>query len=193
MSLGTFFRDYVYIPLGGNKKGKLRQVFNLFIVWALTGLWHGASWSFVLWGIYFFVLLVLEKFVYGKFLQKHKIIGRAYLLIAVYFGWVFFKFTKFPLIGTVLSGMFCLNGNPFITYEAASFISGYIFFFIICAIACTPVIKHVKNFLIKHAKNNLAVSFIYRTADILSPTALIILSAITLVGNSYNPFIYFQF
>lgn len=193
MSLSTFFRDYVYIPLGGNRKGTPRQILNLFIVWGLTGLWHGASWNFVLWGLYFFVLLVLEKFIFNKFLNKHKIIGRFYLLAAVYFGWVFFKFTEFPIIGSVLKGMFCLNENPFSTYEATSFVSGYIFFFIICCFACTPVVKTVKKLLLKASKTSLPANIIYRAVDIAAPVLLILLAAITLVGDSYNPFLYFQF
>ena len=193
MSLSSFFRDYVYIPLGGNRKGKGRQVFNLFAVWGLTGLWHGASWNFVLWGLYFFVLLILEKFVFGKLIEKHNLISRIYLLISVYFGWVLFKFTDFTILGTVLKGMFGLNGNPASTYEAASFISGYIFFFIICCVACTPVIKTIKKLLIKHGKSSRPVNITYRVLDIALPLVLILLASISLVGDSYNPFLYFQF
>lgn len=193
MSLSTFFRDYVYIPLGGNRKGTLRQILNLFIVWALTGLWHGAAWNFVLWGLYFFVLLVLEKFVFGKFLNKHRIIGRIYLLTTVYFGWIFFKFTDFGLLGSVLKGMFCLNSNPISTYESLTFVSGYIFFFIICAVSCTPVVKYLKKKLITLGKASAVMNTAYRLCDIASPAILIILSSITLVGDSYNPFLYFQF
>lgn len=193
MSLSTFFRDYVYIPLGGNRKGKLRQVFNLFAVWGLTGLWHGASWNFVLWGLYFFVLLILEKFIFGKYLEKVKIAGRIYLLITVFFGWVLFKFTDFTILGTVLKGMFGLNGNPASTYEAASFLSGYIFFFIICCVACTPVAKTAKKLMIKFGKTNRPVNIAYRVLDIALPLVLILLASISLVGDSYNPFLYFQF
>ncbi len=193
ISLSSWFRDYVYIPLGGNRKGTPRQILNLFVVWGLTGLWHGASWNFVLWGLYFFVLLVLEKFIFKKFLEKHKVIGRFYLLATVYFGWVFFKFTEFPILGSVLKGMFCLNSNPFSTYEATSFITGYIFFFIICCIACTPVVKFVKKLLLKASKTSLPANIIYRGIDIAAPVLLILLAAITLVGDSYNPFLYFQF
>ncbi len=193
MSLSTFFRDYVYIPLGGNRKGKLRQVFNLFAVWGLTGLWHGASWNFVLWGLYFFVLLILEKFIFGKYLEKVKIAGRIYLLVTVFFGWVLFKFTDFTILGTVLKGMFGLNGNPASTYEAASFLSGYIFFFIICCVACTPVAKTAKKLMIKFGKTNRPVNIAYRVLDIALPLVLILLASISLVGDSYNPFLYFQF
>ena len=193
MSLSTFFRDYVYIPLGGNRRGKLRQIFNLFAVWALTGLWHGASWNFVLWGLYFFVLLILEKFIFGKYLEKFKIVGRIYLLTTVYFGWVLFKFTDFSILGAVLKGMFGLNGNPASSYEAASFLSGYIFFFLICAVACTPVAKTAKKLLIKYGKRSTAVNITYRAIDIALPLVLILLASVTLVGDSYNPFLYFQF
>ncbi len=193
MSLSTFFRDYVYIPLGGNRKGKVRQVFNLFAVWGLTGLWHGASWNFVLWGLYFFVLLILEKFIFGKYLEKVKPVGRIYLLVTVFFGWVLFKFTDFTILGTVLKGMFGLNGNPASTYEATSFISGYIFFFIICCVACTPVVKTAKKLLIKLGKTNRPVNITYRVLDIALPLVLILLASISLVGDSYNPFLYFQF
>lgn len=193
MSLSSFFRDYVYIPLGGNRKGKGRQVFNLFAVWGLTGLWHGASWNFVLWGLYFFVLLILEKFIFGKYLEKVKIAGRIYLLITVFFGWVLFKFTDFTILGTVLKGMFGLNGNPASTYEAASFLSGYIFFFIICCVACTPVAKTAKKLMIKFGKTNRPVNIAYRVLDIALPLVLILLASISLVGDSYNPFLYFQF
>ncbi len=193
MSLGTFFRDYVYIPLGGNRKGKLRQIFNIFVVWALTGLWHGAAWNFVLWGLYFFVLLIIEKFFLLNKLNKNKIFGRIYLLTAVYFGWVFFKFTDFSILSTVLKGMFGLNGNRIFTYEAFSFSVGYIIFFIICVFACTPIVKLAKRILISLAKKNIAANYAYRIADIAFPPLLVILSAISLVGDSYNPFLYFQF
>lgn len=193
MSLGSFFRDYVYIPLGGNRKGKIRQVFNLFAVWALTGLWHGAAWNFVLWGLYFFVLLIIEKFFLLEKLNRHKVIGRIYLLTTVYFGWVFFKFTDFSILSTVLKGMFGLNGNRIFTYEAFTFATGYILFFIICVLACTPVVKYAKKILIKLAKTNLPVNYAYRIADIAFPPLLVLLSSVTLVGDSYNPFLYFQF
>ncbi len=193
MSLGTFFKDYVYIPLGGNRKGGVRQIFNLFVVWGLTGLWHGASWNFVLWGLYFFVLLILEKFFLKNFLKKHRVISRLYLLVAVYFGWIFFKFTDFTLLGKVFAGMFCLNSNSFLTYEATSFIGGYVLFFLICAIACTPVIPTAKKLLVKAARSNIALNLTYRVIDIVSPVALVFISLISLVGDSYNPFLYFQF
>ena len=94
MSLGTFFRDYVYIPLGGSRCSKGRMIFNTFVVWALTGIWHGASWNFLLWGLWFFLFLMLERFVLKKWLEKVPVISNVYLLVVVLIGWVIFRFTN---------------------------------------------------------------------------------------------------
>lgn len=193
MSLGTFFRDYVYIPLGGNRKGKARQIFNMFVVWALTGLWHGASWNFVLWGLYFFVLLVIEKLFLGRFFDAHRGIGRFCTLAAVYFGWIFFKFTDMSLIGTVLKGMFCLNGNPISTYESRSFALGYVLFFIIAVLACTPLAKNIGIQLKKRAAVSVAANAVNTVSAVIMPAFMFVLSCLSLVGDSYNPFLYFQF
>lgn len=191
ISLGTFFRDYVYIPLGGNRKGTFRTYINLFIVWSLTGLWHGASWNFVLWGLYFFVFLVIEKAFLGKFLKKN-IFSRIYLLVVVYFGWIFFKFSDLKLLSVVFKGMFGLNSNALYTYESVSFAKNYIFFFVICVLACTSICKIIGNKFrtvatLKKAEN------VYSFVVAVIPAVLIVLSCLALVGDSYNPFIYFQF
>ena len=107
ISLGSFFRDYIYIPLGGNRKGRLRTYLNLFIVWFLTGLWHGASWNFVLWGLYFFVFILIEKLFLLRVLSKDRIVSHIYLVIVVYFGWILFKFEDMSSVTAVLKGMFC--------------------------------------------------------------------------------------
>ena len=193
MSLGTFFRDYVYIPLGGNRKGTARQIVNLFIVWALTGLWHGASWNFVLWGLYFFVFLVLEKFVLGKALKKVPFLGRIYTLVLVYFGWIFFKFTDLRYVGAVFKGLFTANGNPWSTFESTSFLSKYLIFFGIAVLACTPLVRAISRALKSKAQNNNAVGVIWGVLHTVLPVALLGLSVLALVGNSYNPFLYFQF
>ena len=192
ISLGSFFRDYVYIPLGGNRKGSFRTYINLFIVWALTGLWHGASWNFVLWGLYFFVFLVIEKAFLGKILRRG-IISRIYLLAVVFFGWVFFKFTDITLLISVFRGMFALNSNEWFTYESLSFAKDYIFFFVICVLACTPVCRKLGDVVKTKAQSNNAVAVIYNLSNALIPAVLLIISCLALVGDSYNPFIYFQF
>lgn len=193
MSLGTFFRDYVYIPLGGNRKGKARQIFNMFVVWALTGLWHGASWNFVLWGLYFFVLLVLEKLILLKFYEKHRGLGIVATLTAVYFGWIFFKFTDLSLVKTVLKGMFCLNGNSFSTFESRSFALSYLFFFIIAVLACTPLAKNIGALLKKKSAYTPALKTVTTVWDAVIPAFMFVISCLSLVGDSYNPFLYYQF
>ena len=163
------------------------------MVWALTGLWHGASWNFVLWGLYFFVFLVLEKFVFGKWLRRTRLLKHLYLLAVVYFGWVFFRFSDFGMMRPVLAGMFCGNGNPFSGYEIRTFALKYVFFFLICLIGCTPLVKNIGTALKRRARVNRAAFFLNGAVSALAPTALIVLSVLSLVGDSYNPFLYFQF
>lgn len=193
ISLGSFFRDYVYIPLGGNRKGKGRQIFNIFVVWALTGLWHGASWNFVLWGLYFFALLMLEKLFLLPKLQKKPVLGRLYTLAVVYFGWIFFKFTNGSMIGTVFKGMFLLNHNSFSSYEANHFIGGYILFFILSCLACTKIVPMIGNLFKNLSKENRLADIVCRVGDVIIPILLIGISVLSLVGDSFNPFLYFQF
>lgn len=194
MSLGSFFRDYVYIPLGGNRKGMGRTIFNMFVVWALTGLWHGASWNFVIWGLYFFVFLVLEKLFLADALKKlPKAISHIYLITVVYFGWILFKFKSVPIGLTVFKGMFGLNGNGFTNYETTAIFKNYIFFFIVCIIASTPFVKNIGTMLSKNADNEIRVANFQGVIQIITPVVLLLLSTLALVGDSYNPFLYFQF
>lgn len=107
ITLSTFFRDYVYIPLGGSRCGRLKNVRNLFLVWLLTGFWHGASWNYVLWGLYFFVFLLTERVFWGKVLEKiPRFFGRIYVLAVVYFGWILFRSENMANIAVILKGMF---------------------------------------------------------------------------------------
>lgn len=194
ISLSTFFRDYVYIPLGGNRRGTARTVFNLFVVWALTGLWHGASWNFIFWGLYYFIFLVAEKFFMGKILKKlPKPLENAYVLIVVFFGWILFKFTDTQYLAAVLKGLFCANGNVFTNYEVNIYIGGYITFFIIAVIACTPLAKKIAATLSGCVAEYRAAEIMVNTGRVVFPVLLIILSCISLVGDTYNPFLYFQF
>ena len=194
ISLGTFFRDYVYIPLGGNRKGKLRNIFNLFIVWALTGLWHGASWNFVLWGLYFFVFITIEKLFLNKVLKKlPSFVSRAYLLIIVFFGWVLFRFENTEVMFTVLKGMFCANSNPLYTHEILMYLKDNFIFIIVAVFACTPIVRTAKNIINHYSKKNQALNIAYSVYRAVIPAVLVILSVICLVGDSYNPFLYFRF
>ncbi len=197
ISLSSFFRDYVYIPLGGNRRGIPRQILNLFAVWGLTGLWHGASWNYVLWGLYYFVFLVLEKFLFKPRADSPlplRILRRVGVLIVVYFGWMLFYFEDLSVLGTALSSLFCLGGNAFWDLYARTKLLNNIFFLAVAILACTPVVPFVAKRL--HARAESGSVAWQRTEGVLGiacPIALLLLSLIFLVGNTYNPFLYFQF
>lgn len=193
ITLGSFFRDYLYIPLGGSRKGKFRTIINLFVVWALTGLWHGASWNFVLWGLYFFIFIALEKLFLGKLLEKNKIISHTYLLIIVFFGWILFKFDNISDIWTVLKGMFCANNNPFADFEGWTVIKSYILFIVFAVMSCTPLFEVVNKKFLEASMKSGRVMALYAVWNIILPLILVLLSVAALIGSSYNPFLYFRF
>lgn len=193
ISLGTFFRDYVYFPLGGSRKGNGRTILNLFVVWALTGLWHGASWNYVLWGIYFFMFIALEKLFFGKALQKLPVISNLYLLLIVYFGWVLFKFENTLVMSAVLKGMFCLNKNAANDFETVTLLKGNLIFIIAAIIACTPLVSFISKKIKFKDTEKRNFSLLYGALSVAMPPILIVLSLINIVGSSYNPFLYFQF
>ncbi|MBR7073089.1 MAG: MBOAT family protein [Eubacterium sp.] len=181
ISLGTWFREYVYIPLGGNRKGLPRQIFNLFVVWSLTGLWHGAGWNFVLWGLYFFVLLVAEKLFLLKLLKKlPSAFGHIYTMLAVLFSWMIFANEDFHTLGSYVASMFGANG----VYSESFmfFLKSYLVILIAGVIFSTDYPKR----LFKKLFNSTAVKLVVGAA-------LIALSVLMLVGDSYNPFLYFRF
>ncbi len=193
ISLGSFFRDYVYIPLGGNRKGKIRTYFNILIVWLLTGLWHGASWNFVLWGLFFCLFLIIEKTGLLKVLNKiPAIFSHIYLLIVVYFGWILFRFSDFRFIPVVLKGMFGANGNPLTDFETKTTLMGNIFFIVVALIAVTPLVKTILTKL-KPNKEHRLLHVTYTLGETVLPLVLLLLSTLALVGDKYNPFLYFQF
>lgn len=191
MSLSSFFRDYVYIPLGGNRKGKPRQALNLFIVWLLTGMWHGADWNFILWGLYYFVFLALEKFLIPGLQRLPAFFGHLYTLLVVFFGWILFYFRDFTQAWTVVKGLFCFNGNALISFEAANQVLNYCFLLLAAVIACTPLFRTLYHRFCS-SRNILAVAGSTLLEWVL-PVAALVLSASLLVGDSYNPFLYLQF
>lgn len=204
MSLSGFFRDYVYIPLGGNRVKIPRHILNLFIVWALTGLWHGASWNFVLWGLYYFVFLVVEKYIFRLSKSSRgfwRIPRTLYTLIVVLFGWMLFYYTDIAMLGNALGSLFMLNGNPFsdIAFETQTL--GNVFFLAVSVIACTPLfpaISRAVGRLREEKKEELSSGIsvfilIYDAVCSVIPALLVVISLLALVGDSYNPFLYFQF
>ena len=194
MSLGTFFRDYVYIPLGGSRCSKGRMVFNTFVVWALTGLWHGASWNFVLWGLWFFTFLMLERFLLKPVLEKVPVISNLYLLTAVSVGWVIFRYTDFRLGLILIRSLFGLNGNDLTGFTAEIQLQSHSVLLLVSVIACTPVMKLLRQKVEGFARNHGALGTVWNVVFYsVLPVILLLLSTAGLVGDSYNPFIYFQF
>ena len=189
MTLSSWFRDYVYIPLGGNKKGVLKQIRNILIVWSLTGLWHGASWNFIVWGLYFGILLILEKFILKKYFSDvTKFIKCIYTLFLVMISFVIFQGDNLSSAFNIIKGLFGLNGELFINNVTLYYLKGYIIFIVLGVIGAT---NHVKNLVIK-ISNGKGKKII----NILEPIYLLILLIIVtmyLIDSSYNPFLYFRF
>lgn len=193
MSLGAFFRDYVYIPLGGSREGAWRTIRNTFVVWALTGLWHGASWNFVLWGLWFFLLLMLERFGLRRWLTKIPVVSNLYLLLAVCLGWVIFRFSDVELAAALAKGMFALNGNALSDLSARTMLQNNAYLLLAAVVVSTPLLKRLDSGMAVLC-SRLGIPGVW---DVITycilPVALLILSTAALVGDSYNPFLYFQF
>ena len=178
ITLGSWFKEYVYIPLGGNRKGKVRVTFNLFIVWALTGLWHGASYNFLLWGLFFFLLISIEKLGLINFLNKHRVFSHIYTIFLLLIGWTLFAITDFNGICEYLSKLFFYsNGEEWIYY-----LRNYGVSLIIAIIFSLPLVsmfyKKIENF--KWIKTIILMG-------------IFIISVAYLVDVTYNPFLYFRF
>ena len=189
MSLGTWFRDYVYIPLGGNRVSKTRWFFNIFVVWFLTGFWHGAAWNFIIWGLFFAVLLVLEKLVLLKYLNKTKVLSRIYTLVAVGISFVIFNATDMKEAFSYIGGMFGAGNVPFVSTEFFYYLKSFAVTLVIGVIGATPIVKKTVE---KVFENSKASKFIW----ILEPVGLVVLLAVMtayLVDGSFNPFLYFRF
>ena len=188
MTLGSFFRDYVYIPLGGNRRGVPRWIFNTLVVWALTGLWHGASWNFLLWGLWYFIFLLIERAFLEKALEKLPVVRNLYLLLVVLLGWVLFRYSDLRMVGTVVRGMFGANGNPLSSFTAETLGKNKLFLLLAAAVGSTPLIQRIG------AKLDARGGRIWTAVRYgVIPALLLLLSTAALVGDSYNPFIYFQF
>lgn len=194
ISLSSFFRDYVYIPLGGSRKGALLTIRNLFIIWALTGLWHGASWNYVLWGLYYFLFLMVERYIFPNFPEKlPNWLNRVYVLGVVAFGWLLFRCEDFSVLQAALRGLFALNGNGILNPETWLTFKSNIFFLIAAGVACTPWMMNKGAQLSLAAERKKSIMRFYQLVQIFGPILLMLLSTAVLVGASYNPFLYFRF
>ena len=185
ISLGSFFRDYVYIPLGGNRR---HQILNLAVVWALTGLWHGASWNFILWGVYFGVLLTLEKLFLGRVLERLPGISHLYLMLVVTVGWGIFYFTDLGRLGQFMKVL--LGGGAPVESTLRLLFFNNIFWFAGAVLFCLPLVPLFQR-LLKGASPRLRQAAGW--GQILLNLGMLLVSTALLVGQSYNPFLYFRF
>jgi alginate O-acetyltransferase complex protein AlgI len=187
ITLGTWFREYVYIPLGGNRKGLSRTCINLLITWTLTGFWHGASFNFLLWGLYFGILIVIERLGFGKILAKiPPVFSTLYTFLIVVFGWVLFDTSSLKGAGQFFIAMFGANG-VLVDNNALYLLSGYLFWFVISAFGSTDIFDKVtKRLCDKRAA-------IYTWVKPIGFAAVFFICTAYLVNATYNPFLYFRF
>ncbi len=182
ISLGSWFRDYVYIPLGGSRVGTFRMLINIFVVWMLTGFWHGAEWNFIIWGLYFAVLLIVEKVFLLKLLNRSKVISRIYVLLLVVISFVIFNAVSMNEAFEYIGGMFGIGNYPLISNEAIFYLKDYCFVILLAIIGASPIPK--------------ALALKFKATQWLEPIVLVALLAIStayLVDGSFNPFLYFRF
>ena len=186
ISLSTWFREYVYIPLGGNRRGLKRQILNLLIVWTLTGLWHGASWNFLLWGLYYGVLLILEKLFLGRVLQKlPRFLRRLLTFLIAALGWGIFYFTDFAALGTFFGSLVGVGNPGLVTARSWAWVLGYAPLLLVCAVASTPLGAELDR--------RLSEKKVWSWVRLLLGAGLFLLCLGALASQSYNPFIYFRF
>lgn len=190
ISLGTWFKDYVYIPLGGNRDGKYKQIRNILIVWLLTGIWHGANWTFLIWGLLFGIILIIEKIFLNKFMEKlPSFIKRIYVLFIVMILFIIFNAENISVALTNIKGLFGMNGEVFVNDYTLHYLKSYLPLLIISLFGTTPFIKILID---KLRKNKYANNIINILEPILIVMILVVVTSY-LIDNSYNPFLYFRF
>ena len=188
MSLGSWFRDYVYIPLGGNRVSKGRWVFNTLVVWMLTGLWHGAAWNFVLWGLLYAALLLFEKFV-PAVAKLPRVLSHVYVMLMVTLGFVLFNAESLAQVASDVGGMFGFAGVPFVTKETLYYLASYGVLFIAGFVGATPIVRNTAKKLSEHSKTAKIVAVL----EPLFLLALLLICTAYLVDGSFSPFLYFRF
>lgn len=192
ISLSTWFRDYVYIPLGGNKKGIKRQILNLFIVWTLTGLWHGAQWNFILWGLYYFIFLMLEKFILKKYLKNTpNFLKHIYTITIVLIGWILFRAESLTTCYNMIKNLFNFNFTSQALAQSRIYIETYYVYLILAIIFSIPIYPYIINKIqnIKNQKLKITLEILHYIFLI----TIFIISIMFLAKSNYNPFIYFRF
>ncbi len=190
MTLGTWFRDYVYIPMGGNRVSTLKFIRNIFVVWGLTGFWHGAEWNFVIWGLYFGIFLLLEKFFLKKILEKlPKIISHIYVLFLIIISFVIFNAPSLPAIWTDVKGLLACLDIPLVSGEDVYYLKSYAITFIAAIIGATPLVKMA----VVRMQNNKIFSNVISIAEPVFVGWILLVVTGYLIDGSFNPFLYFRF
>lgn len=193
ISLGSWFRDYVYIPMGGNRKGIARQLINILVVWMLTGFWHGAAWNFVLWGLFYAILLMIEKLFLKKFLDKVPVVAHFYTLFFVLAGFVLFNANGLGQAAADFKGLFGsgINGPlPFVSAEALYYLKSYGVILVLACVGATPAVKKI---VLKICGGRGIAAKICTFAEPFILLLLLVISTAYLADGSFNPFLYFRF
>ena len=190
ISLSTWFKDYVYIPLGGNRVSRYKQIRNILIVWLLTGIWHGANWTFLIWGLLFGIILIIEKIFLNKYMEKlPSFIRRIYVLFIVMILFIIFSSDNMSVALSNIKGLFGMNGEAFINDYTLHYLKSYLPVLIIALFGATPFIK----ILIDKLRKN---KYVNNIINILEPILIVVILVVVtsyLIDNSYNPFLYFRF
>jgi len=189
ISLGSWFRDYVYIPMGGNRVSKLKWLRNILVVWALTGFWHGANWNFMIWGLYFGVLLAGERMIWGKWVEKNRVVSYIYMIFLVLISFVIFNANNMSACFAHLSEMFGGTGDPFTNTEGLYYLRSYLVPIIIAIIGATPLPKRCVERITKSGTGAKVMSVL----EPLFLLAVLVISVAFLIDGSFNPFLYFRF
>lgn len=189
MTLGTWFRDYIYFPMGGSRVKPARHILNLITVWFVTGMWHGAEYNFILWGLYYCVLLILEKFFYGKYLERSKILSHVYFAIITVCGFMLFHTEDLSLLPARLGELIGMGTTGFTDTVSTFYVTSYLPTVIIAIIGATPLVKKLGEYIRTRAK--LANAVLIGTQ--ICAYAMLVLSTAYLIDGSYNPFLYFRF
>jgi len=189
ISLGSWFRDYVYIPMGGNRVKKMRLLLNIFTVWFLTGFWHGAEWNFIIWGIYFAIFLLAEKYFLSKYLEKAKVINHIYVLFFVAISFAIFSATGIKDALSTVGGMFGAGSIPFVSESFVYNLRNYSGVLTIAILCATPLFSKIKDRFSKSKK----VNNLFEILEIPFLMLLLIITTAYLADGSFNPFLYFRF
>lgn len=180
ISLSSFLKDYIYIPLGGSRCSNSRYIFNLFVVWFLTGFWHGADYNFILWGLYFGLVLIIEKFVFKSFFDRHKVLGFIYTFLIVNISFVIFNHSNILDVKNFMAGLF--NFKYLVDKDTLFYLKNYVVFFIVCIIGITPLCKNIYSRL----KNKDLI-------NIVLMVLLLLVSTTYIIDATFMPFLYFRF